>query len=85
MSTGIEITDFLVCPTMLGQHLKKARVERGLRQRDVAKALQIDSMSIVNWENDRTQVGARFVPRIIQWLGYDPLLKPTQPRVVDSC
>jgi hypothetical protein len=30
-------------------------------------------MSIVNWEKGRTKVGARFVPAIIRWLGYDPL------------
>jgi hypothetical protein len=30
-------------------------------------------MSIVNWEKNRTKVGARFVPAIIQWLGYNPL------------
>jgi len=30
-------------------------------------------MSIVNWEKNRTKIGARFVPAIIRWLGYDPL------------
>ncbi len=30
-------------------------------------------MSVVNWEKNRTKVGARFVPAIIEWLGYDPL------------
>jgi transcriptional regulator with XRE-family HTH domain len=60
-------------PTTLGEHLKKARIERGLLQRDVAKSLRVDSMSIVNWEKRRTKVGARFVPAIIRWLGYDPL------------
>jgi transcriptional regulator with XRE-family HTH domain len=57
----------------LGDHIKKVRKERGLLQREVAKALGLDSMSIVNWEKNRTKVGARFVPTIIQWLGYDPL------------
>jgi transcriptional regulator with XRE-family HTH domain len=60
-------------PATLGEHIKKVRKQRGLFQREVAKALQIDSMSIVNWEKGRTKVGARFVPAIIRWLGYDPL------------
>jgi hypothetical protein len=30
-------------------------------------------MSIVNWERNPTEVGVRFVPAIIRWLGYDPL------------
>ena len=63
-------------PVTLGDHLKKARKERRLLQREVAKALGVDSMSLVNWEKNRTRIGARFVPAIIQWLGYDPLPTP---------
>ena len=46
-------------PVTLGDHLKKARRERGLLQREVAKALRVDSMSLVNWEKNRTEIGAR--------------------------
>lgn len=60
-------------PATLGDHIKKVRKERGLLQREVANALGVDSMSVVNWEKNRTTVGARFVPAIIEWLGYDPL------------
>ena len=60
-------------PVTLGEHIKKVRKERGLLQREVAKALRVDSMSLVNWEKNRTQIGVRFVPAIIRWLGYDPL------------
>ncbi len=62
-------------PVTLGEHLKKVRKERGLLQREVAKALGVDSMSLVNWEKNRTTIGVRFVPAIIDWLGYDPLPK----------
>lgn len=64
-------------PVTLGDHIKKARKERGLLQREVAKALRVDCMSLVNWEKNRTEIGARFVPAIIQWLGYDPLPRPS--------
>jgi len=64
-------------PVTLGDHIKKARKERGLLQCEVAKALGVDSMSLVNWEKNRTEIGARFVPAIIQWLGYDPLPSPS--------
>jgi transcriptional regulator with XRE-family HTH domain len=60
-------------PATLGEHIKKVRKQRGLLQREVAKALRIDSMSVVNWESNRTEVGVRFIPAIIRWLGYDPL------------
>jgi transcriptional regulator with XRE-family HTH domain len=64
-------------PVTLGDHIKKVRKERGLLQREVAKALRVDSMSLVNWEKNRTEIGARFVPTIVQWLGYDPLPRPS--------
>jgi len=67
-------------PQTLGEHIKKIRRERGLLQRDVARALRVDSMSVVNWEKNRTTVGARFVPAIIEWLGYDPLPSPSNLR-----
>lgn len=60
-------------PATLGDHIKKVREERRLLQREVAQALGVDSMSVVNWEKNRTKIGVRFVPAIIEWLGYDPL------------
>ncbi len=72
----LRVKDWTDRPVTLGDHLKKARRERGLLQREVAKALRVDSMSLVNWEKNRTSIGARFVPAIIRWLGYDPLPRP---------
>lgn len=69
---GLKTKDWTDKPVTLGDHIKKVRKERGLLQREVAKALRVDSMSLVNWEKNRTKVGARFMPAIIQWLGYDP-------------
>jgi transcriptional regulator with XRE-family HTH domain len=73
----LKVKDWTDQPVTLGDHIKKAREERGLLQREVAKALRVDSMSLVNWEKNRTKVGARFVPAIIRWLGYDPLPRPS--------
>lgn len=70
---GLKPKDWPNAPVTLGDHIKKVRKERGLLQRDVARALRVDHMSVVNWEKNRTKVGARFVPAIIHWLGYDPL------------
>jgi site-specific DNA recombinase len=38
----------------LGQRIRKARLEKGLLQVDLAKKLKVDEMSIVNWELDKT-------------------------------
>ena len=37
----------------LGQRIRKARLEKGLFQADLAIKLGVDAMSIVNWELDR--------------------------------
>jgi len=36
-----------------GEYIKKARLEKGLRQRDVVEAIWVSEMTIVNWEKRR--------------------------------
>ena len=36
-----------------GQYLRKLRLERGLLQKELARLLSVDEMSVVNWEKDR--------------------------------
>jgi len=33
-----------------GEYIKKARLEKGLRQKDVARAIGLNEMTIANWE-----------------------------------
>ena len=40
-------------PQTLGQHLKKRRVELGLRQRDVEARFNLDDETYANWEKGR--------------------------------
>jgi len=54
-------------------HVRKMRLDRGLNRTTVAAELEIDSVSLKNWEEGRTETEVRFYPRIIQWLGYNPL------------
>jgi len=39
----------------LGECLRKWRLEQGLFQRDLAKMIGVDEMTIVNWEKGRTK------------------------------
>jgi DNA-binding XRE family transcriptional regulator len=39
----------------LGERIKKWRLEQGLIQRDMAKMIGVDEMSIVNWETGKTE------------------------------
>jgi len=56
----------------IGDHIKRRRLELNLLQRDVAKVLGVDASTITNWEIDKTQPQLRFMPKVIEFLGYKP-------------
>jgi DNA-binding transcriptional regulator YiaG len=62
-------------PSTIGEHLKQRRLDLGLRQIDVAHQLEVNEHSIVKWEAGRTPLD-RYIPRIIEFLGYDPRPEP---------
>ena len=59
-------------PKTLGDHLKKRRHELELFQKDVAALLKVNAWTITNWERGRTYPSVRYLPRIIDFLDYDP-------------
>jgi transcriptional regulator with XRE-family HTH domain len=63
-------------PETLGEHLCKKRTLGGALQREVATQLGINASTYRNWENDHTSPAVRFVPRIVEFLGYDPYPLP---------
>ena len=56
----------------LGDHVRKHRLDLGLRQRDVARQLGVNVNTVTNWEVGRSTPVPRYVPGIIQFLGYVP-------------
>jgi ribosome-binding protein aMBF1 (putative translation factor) len=60
----------------LGDHVCRARLDRKLNRKIAAAELRIDPDSLRNWEKHRTEIEVQFYPRIIGWLGYDPLPRP---------
>ncbi len=44
----------------------------GLLQKEVAERIGVNGTSIYNWENNRKKPALRFVPKIIEFLGYVP-------------
>lgn len=40
-------------PTIIGTNLKTVRLQRGLMQRDIARALDIDSFQVSRWERGK--------------------------------
>jgi transcriptional regulator with XRE-family HTH domain len=56
----------------LGDHIRKRRLDLGLRQREVARQLGADLATILNWEKGRSEPTLRFLPAILAFLGSDP-------------
>ena len=56
----------------LGDHLRKRRLDLKLFQKEVAQKLGVNEDSVCNWENNRTSPSLRFIPKIIEFLGYLP-------------
>ncbi len=52
-------------PRTLGEHLKKARLDRGIPQMDAAKAIGCGPLTFLHWEKGRVAPDVRFWPAIL--------------------
>ena len=59
-------------PQTIGEHLRKKRLDLGLRQSQVAQKLGVSNRTLSLWECDRVYPTWNYHQRIIDWLGYDP-------------
>ena len=59
-------------PQTWGEHLRRQRILRALRQKDLAVAQGVSEASIYSWETGRAEPEVRFLPKIIDFLGYCP-------------
>jgi transcriptional regulator with XRE-family HTH domain len=57
----------------LGYHLRKRRLSLGLLQQDIAPQLGVQKTTIHNWENGIGEPQLECVPKIIEFLGHNPL------------
>lgn len=56
----------------IGDHLRARRLDLRLRQQDVAKKISVNRQTICNWEVGRDQPDFWYMPKVIEFLGYDP-------------
>jgi transcriptional regulator with XRE-family HTH domain len=63
-------------PQTLGDHFKKRRYDLSLFQKEVALRLSVNVYTIRKWENNKTTPAVCYLPRIIEFLGYDPFPPP---------
>ena len=56
----------------LGDHLRKARLDRGLSQPEVARLLKVTPDTVTGWELNRYEPTIKCAGAIIAFLGYFP-------------
>jgi transcriptional regulator with XRE-family HTH domain len=48
-------------------------MDLGITQKEVARRMEVDPWTVINWERGKTRPASRALPRIVQFLGNDPL------------
>lgn len=65
-------------PQSLGQHIKAHRLRFHLLQKEVAATLGVHIETLRNWERGVGTPLNGYIPRIIQFLGFDPEPEPAE-------
>lgn len=65
-------TKLLTNPKTIGEKLKNRRLQLGLLQKDVAERIGVCEDSVTLWENNRNEPSVGYLPKIINFLGYEP-------------
>lgn len=61
----------------VGDHIRKRRIDLRLTRNDLAKRLGTNGWTIKHWEEHlKLRIELRFFPRIVAFLGYNPLPPP---------
>ena len=59
-------------PLTFGEHIKKARIDRGLTQSNAVAFLSVSEETLHNWETGKTAPPVKYWPAIMEFLGYCP-------------
>lgn len=59
-------------PRTIGNHIMKRRLGLGLTQLQLAAILSVAECTVTNWEINRTRPQLRLMPKVLQFLGYEP-------------
>jgi len=62
-------------PKTMGEQIRKRRLDLDLRQIDVAKIVGCDEMTVVNWEKGYATPRINHMPKVVEFLGFNPLQK----------
>jgi site-specific DNA recombinase len=61
----------------VGDHIRRRRLERKLLQREVAELIGVTAGAVFAWEGNTAAPELRYMPAIIDFLGYNPVPQPT--------
>jgi DNA-binding XRE family transcriptional regulator len=64
---------YIDTPATVGEHLRKRRLALGLLQREVAEEIGVTDDCVRFWENGQAVPTISHVPKIIWFLGYNPV------------
>jgi transcriptional regulator with XRE-family HTH domain len=67
---GGRVVRIPVNPKTIGDHIRRQRLTRKMLQKDVAKLMGVDKQCV---ETNKSTPEVRYVPAIIDFLGYNPL------------
>ena len=57
----------------VGDHMRKRRLDLKLLQKDVGQILGVARGTIMVWETNLRLPSPKLIPKIVEFLGYDPL------------
>jgi DNA-binding transcriptional regulator YiaG len=66
-------------PQTLGEHLRLMRIDRGLKQTELAQMLGVVYQTVEKWEHNLVPMSPRSRARVIAFLGYDPAVVAANP------
>ena len=59
-------------PRTLGEHLRRARIDRKMTNVEVAHILGVAYQTVEKWEHNRTPIGVASRAKVIAFIGHDP-------------
>lgn len=59
-------------PKTLGDHIRRRRLMLAITQEEAAARLSVNAWTVHNWETGQRKPEIRFIPVLVEFLGYDP-------------
>ncbi|MCX6968035.1 MAG: helix-turn-helix transcriptional regulator [Verrucomicrobia bacterium] len=75
-------TGYPSTPKTIGEAIRKRRLDLGLKQREAAKRIGCNYLTLVNWEKGHFSPRVNHMAGVVQFLGYNPL--PTGSTIAEQ-